>query len=313
MKPKPKPVAYSYMRFSRPEQARGDSLRRQAELRDDWCRRNGVQLDESLDLADKGVSGFTGAHRKNPDRHALAAFLKAVEAGRVPRGSHLIVENLDRLSREHIRPALTLLLNLIEAGIRVVQLMPVEAVYDEDVEPMQLMMAIMELSRGHSESRVKSERIGRAWREKKRRAAEGVPVTPSVPSWLELKNGKIVAVPVRVAVVRRLFKLAADGWSIVQVCRTLNAERVPTLGPSANWNPSTVHKILRCRAVLGEYQPKGGRDRKPDGEPVPNYFPAIITEPEWSAADGALRGRCRGGGRTPVRHWNPFAGLLVDA
>jgi hypothetical protein len=35
------PVAYSYIRFSSPEQAKGDSVRRQAELRDAWLERNG--------------------------------------------------------------------------------------------------------------------------------------------------------------------------------------------------------------------------------------------------------------------------------
>ena len=81
-----------------------------------------------------------------------------VEQGKIPRGSYLIIENLDRLTREHIRPALTLLLNLIEHGIRVVQIKPVEQVFGEDVEMFQLMLAIAELSRGNSESRIKSER-----------------------------------------------------------------------------------------------------------------------------------------------------------
>ena len=40
-----------------------------------------------------------------------------------------------------------------------VQMMPVEVIYDANSNPMQLMMAIMELSRGHSESAVKSERL----------------------------------------------------------------------------------------------------------------------------------------------------------
>src|SRR5262249_52336870 len=151
----PAAIAFSYSRFSSLEQAKGDSLRRQDELRDAWLRKTGAVLDTSLTLQDKGVSGYTGAHRENPDRHALAAFLELVRRGRIPRGSYLVVESLDRLSREHIRPALTLLLNLIDAGIRIVQLLPVEAVYDDKVEPMALMMAIMELSRGHSESRMK--------------------------------------------------------------------------------------------------------------------------------------------------------------
>src|SRR5262245_48380987 len=147
-------TAYSYLRFSSPEQARGDSIRRQDALRDAWLKKSGAVLDTSLTLRDEGVSAFSGGHRENPDRHALAAFLELVKRGRVKRGGYLVVESLDRLSREHIRPALTLLLNLIDAGVRVVQLLPVEMVYDERVEPMTLMMAIMELSRGHSESRM---------------------------------------------------------------------------------------------------------------------------------------------------------------
>ena len=82
--------------------------------------------------------------------HALAGFLQAVRLGRVPSGSYLIVESLDRLSREKIRPALTLLLNLIESDIKVVQQLPQGAVYDEDVEPMQLIMAVMELFSAYS-------------------------------------------------------------------------------------------------------------------------------------------------------------------
>jgi DNA invertase Pin-like site-specific DNA recombinase len=186
-------TAYSYIRFSSKEQAKGDSFRRQTEVRDDWLARTGAVLDTSLAMSDLGVSAFTGTHRNNPDRHALAAFLELVKRGHIARGSFLLVENLDRLSREHIRPALTLLLNLIEAGIRIVQLSPVETVYDENVEPMALMMAIMELSRGHAESRRKSEIIGKAWRGKKARARDGGEiVTKQVPSWLRVENGRFV-------------------------------------------------------------------------------------------------------------------------
>lgn len=114
------PSAFSYLRFSSPEQAKGDSIRRQTEATASWCARNKITLDTSITLRDEGVSAFRGKHRDNPDTHALASFLQAVKSGRVPAGSYLIVESLDRLSREKIRPALTLLLNLIEAGIKVV-------------------------------------------------------------------------------------------------------------------------------------------------------------------------------------------------
>ena len=106
------------------------------------------------------ASAYTGTHRRNPDRHALAAFLKLVEAGKVPRGSFLVVENLDRLSREDIQPALLLALNLLQAGVRIVQLNPAEMVFDDKSDTMPVMMMMMELSRGHGESAIKSERVG---------------------------------------------------------------------------------------------------------------------------------------------------------
>src|SRR5262245_758243 len=140
-------LAYSYLRFSHPDQAKGDSQRRQTELRDTWLARHPtIQLETSLTLEDKGVSGFTGQHRDNPAGNALAAFVSLVKKGRIAQGSYLIVENLDRLSREDIIPALSLLLDLISSGIRVVQLLPAESVYDAKSNPMQIMQAIMELS-----------------------------------------------------------------------------------------------------------------------------------------------------------------------
>lgn len=313
MPAKPETIAYSYLRFSSAEQAKGDSIRRQTELRDAWLAKSGAILDTSASLRDDGKSAFTGEHRKNPDRHALAAFLRLVEKGRVPKGSYLIVENLDRLSREHIQPALILFLNLLQAGVRVVQLLPVEQVFDTDSESMQIMMAIMELSRGNSESRMKSERIGRAWSEKKRKAArDGTPVTTCVPAWLKVEAGKIVTQPDRAAVVKRIYRLVTAGHGLVQIAFALTTEKVPTFGRSATWNPSSIHKIVHSRAAVGEYQPKRKKGREADGEPLPGYFPAIVTNAEWWAAQSALKGRHAGGRRT-LRTFNPFAGLLTDA
>src|SRR5262249_16335578 len=151
-------------------------------------------------------------------------FLRLVKDDLIPRGSFLILENLDRLSREHIRPALTLLLNLIEAGIRVVQLRPVEMVYDESVEPMTLMMAIMELSRGHSESELKSERVGAAWEEKRREARNGVVMTRRLPGWVEERGGKLHLIPERAGAVKRIFGLAAAGYGYALIVKKLTTD-----------------------------------------------------------------------------------------
>src|SRR5262249_27184523 len=152
-------LAYSYLRFSHPSQSKGDSIRRQIELRDAWLQRNpNVTLDTTLRLDDRGKSAYK---RINPDRYALTEFLKRVEAGEVQPGSCLLIENLDRLSREDEVPACHLLTSILLAGVQVVQLSPYEMLLTEKSNGWELMRAVMELSRGHGESQVKSERVGK--------------------------------------------------------------------------------------------------------------------------------------------------------
>ncbi len=317
-------IAYSYVRFSTPDQAKGDSLRRQTEAAEAWCEKHGVALDTSTTLHDLGKSAFTGSHRVNPDRHALAGFLKLVEAGKIPRGSYLVLENLDRLTREHIQPALLLALNLLQSGIRIVQLKPAEMVFDDKSDTLPVMMMMMELSRGHGESAIKSERIGAAWREKKQRARDGEPqketkridgesrvLTRKLPAWLQERNGSIVAVPKRAAVVKRIFALAIAGYGLKAIVKKFTAEKVPPFTAGATWNHAYIHMILKDRRALGEYQPRDRAD-KPDGDIIRGYYPAIVSEEEYDAARAGAAQRQQKPGRGSL-HPNIFAGLLRDA
>ena len=111
------PRAYSYVRFSTPEQAKGDSLRRQFEKSKKYADDHGLVLDTSLDLLDQGLSGYTG---ENQQKGALGVFIRPMESGIVQSGSVLIVEILDRLSRESLLAQMTLLGTLINAGIMIV-------------------------------------------------------------------------------------------------------------------------------------------------------------------------------------------------
>jgi DNA invertase Pin-like site-specific DNA recombinase len=311
-----KPQAYSYLRFSHPTQAEGDSIRRQTELRDGWLARNNVSLNTDLVLEDRAASAFRGAHRKDADRHALAAFLDLVRQGRIPKGSYLIVENLDRLSREGGWPALTLLGSLIEADIRVVQLLPFEMVYDNTGGIPQLMSAIMEFGRGNSESKMKSERVGRAWKQKKQQAAEHrTPLTAWGPGWLRLVEGKWVVLEEAAKVVRDIFAWTIEGHGIAVILKRLNGAGITTFRLGRHWSKSTVCSVLRSKSVIGEYQPHVGRkkDRRPEGDPIPNYYPAVITEDVFYAAQMALDSRHWKGGQHPKHRINLFAGRLFDA
>src|SRR5262245_39849992 len=234
----PPPVAFSLLRFSSPKQEHGDSRRRQTALAEEWSGQHNIPLDKSLWLFDPAVSAFTGKHRENPDRHALAAFLKLVEGEKVPRGSYLLIENLDRLSREHEVPACHLLTGILMAGVKVVQLSPYEMLLTEKSNGWELMRAVMELSRGHGESAIKSERVGKAWAEKKNAARRGEVqparkenrvngmrvLTHSLPAWLQERGGQAVPVPERAAVVRHIFELAAAGYGTSAIVRKLTGD-----------------------------------------------------------------------------------------
>src|SRR5262249_10293059 len=109
-------TAFSLMRFSSAKQAKGDTIRRQRQWSADWSAKHKYRLDDSL-KADKAVSGFRGKNRRVG---ALADFLDKIKQGRVAPGSVLLVESLDRLSREAIDEALILFIGILKSGVDIV-------------------------------------------------------------------------------------------------------------------------------------------------------------------------------------------------
>jgi DNA invertase Pin-like site-specific DNA recombinase len=321
-------IAYSYIRFSTPDQLKGDSLRRQTQATAEWCERNGVTLDTSLTLRDLGVSAFRGAHRTG-DKHALGAFLKLANQGRIPRGSFLVIENLDRLTREDERTAIRLWLDILDAGISIVQLKPETVFRHEKSEMLDVMRAILELSRGHGESRIKSERVSAAWGQRRADAREqGSVLTTSTPGWLEVvgrqrigkhvHGGKFRLIPARVAVVQKIFHLACSGRGLGSIVRHLLDEGVPTWGRGKAWSKAYLHRILTGREVLGEHQPRRkGQPKKQQaaGPPIPGYYPSVpgIDEQTWQRAQAALASRKKNHGRLGKKVASLFTGLVFDA
>ncbi|SRR5260370_573534 len=144
--------AFLYIRFSSPEQARGDSYRRQSEKAAAWAEARGYTIVRSW--ADLGVSGYRG---RNASTGNFSDFLRAAENGELPKDSVLIVENLDRVSRQAPRKALELFLRVIGSGIGLVTLTDNELYtaqsLDDDPTGIKLFTNLMEMIRANSESR----------------------------------------------------------------------------------------------------------------------------------------------------------------
>lgn len=300
--------AYSYLRFSTPEQEQGDSKRRQIALAREYAARKGLVLDEELTLADCGVSAFRGANLRRDN--ALGAFLEAVEVGTVPRGSYLLVENLDRLSRQTARKALRTLEDIIDRGITVVTLNPEHEYTAESLDDgvsFDLMIALLSMMRAHQESVIKRERVRKEYLERIERARrDKVRTKHSHPSWLRW-DGTLKAyalIPERAEIVRRIFKLALSGTGKDSIAAKLNSERIPVFGWGVRWYGSAILKLLTNRAAIGELNPNerrysedGRRELIPLGT-IKNYYPAAVSARDFErvallskAANNPRRGR----------------------
>lgn len=295
-----RPKAYSYIRFSSSEQAKGDSYRRQSEAIKEYCKRNDLDLATSAEYTflDRGKSAYKAEHVA--ENGQLKRFIDHVDSGRIKTGSYLIVESLDRLSREKANIALERFLGILNKGINVYTLMDQRLYSSENKNhTFELMASIVWMAQAHNESFSKGERVQKAWSEKKKQAREtNKPLGKAVPYWLELKDGKYTVIEERAEVVRRIFQLCISGRGRTATGRILNNEKVPVFGSIARnkdglWATTSIARILNSRQVLGEYQPtrldKGKRVH--DGQSVRNYFPRIITDDLFFQAQAAQQSR----------------------
>ena len=311
-------VAYSYIRFSSPQQMKGDSLRRQTEASEEYANTHGLRLDYGLHLHDLGVSAYRG---RNSTEGALAGFMTAIETGRVSAGSILLVESLDRLSRTEIMDALALFTNIIRAGITIVTLTD-SKLYNRDAinqNPTDLILSILIMVRAHEESATKGLRVAKAWARKRQVALETKnPQSKLCPAWLELTKStdgvkSYAVIPERALLLVRMFKPAGEGRGKRLIARTFDSEGIPPWGDGAHWAPSSILYFLNNRTALGIFQPHRldpeTRRRIPDGPPIDGYYPQVVSNELWQRAHN--RPTAPTGPRGPKTN-NLFSGLVID-
>jgi hypothetical protein len=136
------------------------------------------------------------------------------------------------------------------------------------------------------------------------------------PSWLDLSRDRttFIFVKDKADVVREIFELCIAGLGSYTIAKQFNRRRVPTFGTSSKWDHTNIDNLLRNRATLGEYQPKKytGSSNKgvPVGEPVLGYYPVVIDEKTFMAAQVARQHHLRAGrGRKGNNLANLFTGI----
>lgn len=263
-------------------QKHGRSYDRQMEACVKWVDKMGFTLSEDRFL-DEGKSGYTGEHLG--EKGQLKRFLDLVEDEKIPKGSYLVIESLDRLSRESVTAAMPRFLDILNAGIYICTLMDGEKVYSPYGSAADLIMSVLVMARANEESATKSKRAFDDWESKRAKArTEKKPYGKRVARWLDLVDGKYVVIPERVAIVQRVFKATIAGHGFVAIARDLNAEKIPAFR-GGTWCATSIDDMLKNRSVLGEWEPKDS------GGVIEDYFPRIIDNSTFEQAELAMQSR----------------------
>jgi DNA invertase Pin-like site-specific DNA recombinase len=308
---------FSYVRFSSAKQSAGDSYERQTKAAKAFAASKELELADPKEYLffDAGRSAYKGKHVD--DTSELARFLSYVEDGTIPTGSFLVIESLDRLSREKVRDALPRFLDLLAKGINVFTSLD-QRLYTKDFDVTDLLVSIISMSRAHEESATKGSRVSSAWRKKQADArATGKPLGKLRPLWLDVTPEGYTLNADHAQVVRRIFDLSTQGHGSRNIAATLNQEGIPAFSAgrknfSGLWGFSTVRHILDSRTTLGEYQPHIFIDgvRTPDGEPIKGFFPPVVDEETFYRAQAARGSRRLHKITKQTANFNVMAGIF---
>jgi len=302
---------YSYLRFSAAKQADGASTARQTEYAKKWAEENNLVLDESLSMRDEGLSAY---HQKHVKSGALGIFLEAVSKGKIPAGSVLVVEGLDRLSRAEPIVAQNQLTQIILAGISVVTASDGKVYSREELkrDPMGLIYSILIMIRANEESETKSKRVSdallraaRAWQSGKRVTVPG----GRIPAWITRNSeGVFILNPEPAEAMREAIRLYLAGYGAVKILDEIkNQGRTPILKDT----PNNLDALFRHKAYLF----LGNREMTLSGESfiLEGYYPALIDVDTYNRLKIETSTRKQrphtGGGKSTVP--NLFSGLGI--
>ena len=248
--------AAAYCRLSREDgdKAESDSIVNQQRLIEDYCAAR-PEFALTAVYADDGATGT------NFDRPQFRRMLDAIDAGAV---NCVIVKDLSRFGRDYIDMGYYLERRFPERGVRFVA---INDGVDSLKGPYDMMLPLKNVFNAQYAKDI-SGKVRSAFRTKQRRgefcgafACYGYTKDPA-------NRNRLVVDPVAAEVVRRIFRMTADGVGQVRIAKALNAERIPCpsaykrlmgsryvngsrLPDTGYWTYATVHKILRNEVYLG--------------------------------------------------------------
>ncbi|MBA4228751.1 MAG: hypothetical protein C0456_19280 [Hyphomonas sp.] len=290
--------ALLYIRFSTKDQDKGDSIRRQTQLAQDVAKARGLRITETL--LDRGKSAYHAKNRAKGGK--LYEIEERAQRGELA-GKVLLVEAMDRLSREKPLESLTLVRDLTKCGVTICVTSSNRIYNTKEIDDnwTNLIVILAGAAEAYGSSHEKSKRVRSAWR--KTQATGQMKDSKGAdqrlcPDWIEVRNGEYAVREDRADLVRRMFDMSAKGYGLRAISDALKPEQARIGWPEGALDIRRVNNLLRGRRVLGEYQPQtrtptGGRE---DAGPPVKLYPAIVTLKQWHDSQKGLESRKNTGG-----------------
>ncbi len=278
-------TAVIYARYSTSEQ-RGFSIERQQTHGTEFAVECGWTVEKTI--TDEGRSAFHGANRF--EGASLHEFELEARNG-LHRGKVLVVENIDRLSRQGAKAAAQLIWGLNENGVDVATYHDGHVYKSaENGEMLDIFKLVILAQQAHEESSKKSKRTKASWQKRFENIAAGTQTAsiPNTPMWVDRIDGKMVLNEHRTRVLNDIYDLYIDGVGIHRIVTILHERGEPSWTPpeqrrgNNGWFYSYIYRLLTKRTVLGEYVTTDGKTLATD------FWPQAITAEKWNRAQAAL-------------------------
>lgn len=238
-------LAVSYLRFSSSKQQHGSSVERQKELLNSYLLANPHLTLYSHTYRDLGLSAF---HKKNL-KGDLGLFLEAVNKGKFPKGTKLLVEAIDRLSRTGAGEAIHTLTGIINAGVEIVTLQDNISYTTQSLNGGELYMLVGKIQSANQYSKSLSDRIKGSWDSKRKKAVnDGLRPIMSFPFYLDAKGDLKDGYQ---KLVQQMFEDYLAGLGQTKIANRL---RLDESGLLPDITPKTVKKLLANPMVLGYWE-----------------------------------------------------------
>ncbi|WP_410742701.1 recombinase family protein [Citrobacter freundii] len=338
-----KPKLYSYVRFSSAKQREGNSLERQQDTALRIASRYDLELDTTA-FHDLGMSAFKG---KNAHEGKLSEFIKQIGI-KVPVGSWLVVENLDRISRDDAWSALDIFKSILSKGIVIVTGMDEKVYKYADVKnnPTDLIISLLMFTRAHDESLTKKNRVESQARSLIRHNLTRKSGTParSIESvgqnvwWVDTKSGYVTPHPMYFSAAQKIIELKQSGETLLGIQRYLNKhypapkKRIykdqtgQALTPKTEqWGKHLIRTFLNPTVhgqkvfTLDKRDESGAIMCDPDTDAplketltIPDYYPALMSEIDYLTLSKLDRNRAvtRSSSKYPEGNPEPEIPLL---